>query len=102
MNKNLKVILVALVTICIVGTLAFSDINGSYAISKIDDLGKIDDNIVEACAIPKCPKTNKVITFKNQSGIKCHNKNSSNEKRKQNRKCNSKIFKNHGRRIYST
>lgn len=32
MNKNLKVILVALVTICIVGTLAFSDINGSYAI----------------------------------------------------------------------
>ena len=46
MNKNLKVILVALVTICIVGTLAFSDINGSYAISKIDDLGKIDDNIV--------------------------------------------------------
>ena len=31
MNKNLKVILVALVTICVVGTLAFSDINGSYA-----------------------------------------------------------------------
>ena len=31
MNKNLKMILVALVTICIVGTLAFSDINGSYA-----------------------------------------------------------------------
>lgn len=31
MNKNLKVILATLVTICIVGTLAFSDINGSYA-----------------------------------------------------------------------
>ena len=31
MNKNLKVILATLVTICVVGTLAFSDINGSYA-----------------------------------------------------------------------
>ena len=73
MNKNLKVILVALVTICIVGTLAFSDINGSYAISKIDDLGKIDDNIVEVCAIPKCPKTNKVITFNTNGGNKIEN-----------------------------
>ena len=73
MNKNLKMILVALVTICIVGTLAFSDINGSYAISKIDDLGKIDDNIVEVCAIPKCPKTNKVITFNTNGGNKIEN-----------------------------
>ena len=38
MNKNLKMILVALVTICIVGTLAFSDINGSYAASNNDSI----------------------------------------------------------------
>ena len=70
MNKNLKVILATLVTICIVGTLAFSDINGSYAISKIDDLGKIDDNIVEGCAIPKCMKQRNVVTFNTNGGNK--------------------------------
>ena len=70
MNKNLKMILVALVTICIVGTLAFSDINGSYAISKIDDLGKIDDNIIEGCAIPKCMKQRNVVTFNTNGGNK--------------------------------
>lgn len=69
MNKNLKVILATLVTICVVGTLAFSDINRSYAIGKIDEI----DNIDEGCIVYRCAKTNKVITFNTNGGNKIEN-----------------------------
>ena len=58
MNKNLKMILVALVTICIVGTLAFSDINGSYA---------VDSSYIEKYL---CPMSENIIHYDTNGGNK--------------------------------
>mgnify|MGYP004658261619 FL=1 len=58
MNKNLKVILATLVTICVVGTLAFSDINGSYA---------IDSSYLEQYL---CPAVDNIIHYDTNGGNK--------------------------------
>ena len=58
MNKNLKVILATLVTVCVVGTLAFSDINGSYA---------IDSSYLEQYL---CPAVDNIIHYDTNGGNK--------------------------------